>query len=202
MTFKNFTNLTLINQTLNMNSIKTFFPSIQGCIKDNNAFYCKYSSFLVVCGFICHLCVFPSIIFRMSQLSKIFRNQYNLSFLWLCSIILIPLIDLLELMIQGNNQIYSILIGLLICVYIVMGLFAMLKYMRYYSISGASYQNGMTIIFCICIYSLIMFARIWTKKALSKYPDLNHYSPMAFYLSNTYFFLYYFVYGLFGTVQV
>jgi len=196
------TNLTLGNQTVISRRMNTFFPSIDGCLKVNNHLYCSYSAFLVVCGYVFHLCVFPALILRMSQLAKIFRNQYNISFLWLCSILLIASIDLLEFVIEDNNQIYSILIVMLICVYFVMGLTAMLKYMRYYSINGASYQNGMTIIFSICIFSLILFARIWTKNTLSKYPNINQSSPATFYLSNTYFFLYYFVYSLFGTVQV
>lgn len=196
----NSSNLTSISQTIVQ--MNTFFPSIDGCLRNNNKHYCNYSSFLVVCGYICHLCVFPAIILRMSQLAKIFRNQYNISFLWLCSILLISCIDLLEFIIEGNNQIYSILIVTLICVYFVMGLTAMFKYMRNYSINGASYQNGLTMVFSICIFSLILFARIWTKNTLSKYPNINKNSPTTFYLSNTYFFLYYFVYCLFGTVQV
>ncbi len=198
----NLTNLTISNQTVISGRINTFFPSIDGCLQDNTQFFCNYSAFLVVCGYICHLCVFPAIILRMSALAKIFRNQYNISFLWLCSILLMACIDLLEFILVGNNQIYSMLIVTLICFYFIIGLVALIKYMQYYSINGTSYQNVLTIVFSICTFSLILFARIWTRNTLSKYPKVNQYSPAIFYLSNTYFFLYYFVYSLFGTVQV
>ena len=195
-------NSTTNNQALATLRINTFFPSLGGCLKYNNYALCNYSSLMVVCGHIIQLCVFPALIFRMSNLTKRFRNQYNISFLWLCSILLISSIDLLEFIIVGNGQIYTSLTVILISIYFVLGLVTIMKYMRNYSINAVSYQNGITMIFSLCIFSLIFFARIWSSRTLSKFPNLSHDSPTAFYLLNTYFFLYYFVYVMFATVQV
>ena len=65
-------NSTPNNQALATLRINTFFPSLGGCLKYNNYALCNYSSLMVVCGHIIQLCVFPALIFRMSNLTKRF----------------------------------------------------------------------------------------------------------------------------------
>lgn len=190
------------NESFSNSSMNFLFPSTAQCLSKNPNAYCNYASFLVICGYLCHFCVFPSLLFRMKQLSNRFKNQYSISFLWLCSILLVTCIDLLEFMLVWDNQIYSIYIMIIIIFYFFACLLTILRYMRFHSMKSTSFQNGLAVVFSICILFLVMFARIWSNRQFSKFPSIGKDSPWAFHLLNTYFFLYYFVYVMFASVQV
>lgn len=179
-----------------------FLVSIEECKKNNPSFYCKYSAFLILCGYLCLLSVFPLMLNRMNKLGKRFRNQYNISFLWLCSIALMFSIDLLEFILNGDPNLYSMAIIATIIVCILFCFITIASYMRNYSIEGSAYRNGLTIFFSISIFIIVFLGRLWSKSRLQKFPNIDQQSPNSYHMLNTHFFLFYFVYVLFASVQV
>jgi hypothetical protein len=180
-----------------------FFPSTDTCYENKTKFFCNYASILIFGGYFLHMFIFPLIILRMKDLKTRFRNQYSISILWLCSITLMTSIDLIEFILVGDRRVFSIFIVLFVCVYFVACILAVVIYMRNYANDGTHYQNALAILFSTCVFLIILFARIWSHKTLLKYSvKSKETTPFAFYILNTYFFLYYFVYVLFASVQV
>ena len=89
------------------------------CKKKFTLSYCNYSAFVILIGYVLNTIVIPLILFKIIQLKTKFRNQYNLSLMWICSILIIALIDLIEYIATGNGKIYSTGIILTQCVFIV-----------------------------------------------------------------------------------
>lgn len=199
------------NDTEKLNNIFDFmntnfnllFPSTNTCHEHKTRFFCNFAAILIFFGYILQMSIFPLIILRMKTLKTRFRNQYSISILWLCSIALMTSIDLIEFILVGDQRVFSIFIVIFICVYFIACIFAIGFYMRNYANDGTHYQNALAILFSACVFLIILFARIWSHKTLLKYSvKSKETTPFAFYVLNTYFFLYYFVYVLFGTVQV
>jgi hypothetical protein len=209
LTLKNETNYRNETQKINMfdfmnTSFNLILPSTDTCSEyKTSRLYCNFSSVLVFCGYLMQVFIFPLIILRMNQLKTRFRNQYSISILWLCSIALMTSIDFIEFILVGDPRVFSIFIAIFICVYFVSCLFSIGIYMKNYSNDGTHYQNALAILFSSCVFLIILFARIWSHKTLLKYSiKTKETTPFAFHVLNTYFFLYYFVYFLVGTVQV
>lgn len=78
-----------------------------------------------------------------------------------------------------------------------------MQFCRHHSIGEPAYYRGIVVIsFSVCLFILILIARIWSQKSLSKFPDIDKFSPVSFHIINTYSFLYFFIYALFASVQV
>ena len=102
-----------------ISKINFLFIATDECTRNYSKSYCTFSALIVLCGYLCFMCIMPLVIYRLMQLKTKFRNQYNLSLLWMCSILLIGLIDLTEFIAIGNGKIYSIVIIFIQCVFIV-----------------------------------------------------------------------------------
>ena len=69
--------------------------------------------------------------------------------------------------------------------------------------SDSSYYRALiTVGFSAALFILILIARIWSQKNLSRFPDIDQVTPVGFHLINTHIFLYYFIYAMFASVQV
>jgi hypothetical protein len=78
-----------------------------------------------------------------------------------------------------------------------------IQFTRYDSLNGPSYFKAViTISFSLCLFVLILIARVWSKKSFSKISDIDQLSNVSFHILNTYFFFYYFIYAMFASVQV
>lgn len=88
------------------------------CTLQYSKSYCYYSAFIVLCGYVLQMTLMPFILHRITQLKNKFRNQYSLSLLWICSILIMALIDLIEFIAIGNGKIYSNGIILIQCIFI------------------------------------------------------------------------------------
>jgi hypothetical protein len=201
-------NITANRSSSDSNDANFLLVSIDACSKEKPKFFCHFASFLILIGYLLHLSVFPTIFFKMKKLSSEFAKSYNLSFLWLCTILLINIIDLLEFIIIGDKRVFSILIVFIICFNVLFCLLTIIEYMRNYATEGTFYRNCLATIFSVCLFLIILFARLWSNKNLInfsrkyKISTSSSESSLMFYVINTHFFLYYFVYGLFGTVQI
>lgn len=194
-----------LNQSLNLSigsrisKINFFLVSTRECIENSPSVYCNYSASLITFGHICLLFYFPLMFFRMNKLDNRFRNQYNVSLLWLCSLILIFSIDLLEFSITHNPNIYSMVIISTTILNIILGFIFTFKYLKTYSKDGVFFKQILTIAFTICVFIIIFIARVISKKSLLK---IQQYDQETYTKVNTHLFLYYFVYVLFGFSQV
>ena len=182
--------------------VNFIFVSTEYCKTKLNSFNCNYSSLVIFFGYILFFLVIPLTIYRVQQLKFNFRNQYNLNLLWICSILLIALIDFTEFMVATDGRVYSIMIIIALVFYIIGCIILIMRYIRLYSIEGAWLENLLIIIFTISIYVLIIIARVLSKKSLSKATMTELSDPLFYNLLNTHFLIYYFVYVLFATVQV
>ncbi|CAF0876436.1 unnamed protein product [Brachionus calyciflorus] len=134
----------------------------------------------------------------MSKLKKRFRNQYNLSLLWICSFMLIISIDLLEFIIVRDEKVYSLILILILVINLLSGFALIAKYMKTYSKDGSIYKQSLTCGFAIALFIIIIFGRMFTENRLSK---LENYDTKAYRQINTHLFLYYFVFILFSCTQ-
>jgi hypothetical protein len=190
------------NITTQIESADLFFVKTNECLQYFTPSFCNYSAFLILFGYILFMLIWPLTIKRMQFIKKKFRNQYNLNFLWLCSIMLIICIDLSEYVIAGDGYIYSNCITLINCFQIFLGVFTLIKYMEYNVIDGRSMQNLMSILFSIIFLLIMVIARLWTRRILSRVKQVEKLTSFDYYILNTHFFLYYIVYSLFACVQV
>lgn len=102
-----------------ISKVNIFLVSTDECTRKYSKLYCYYSSFLVLCGYLCNMSAIAFILHRITQLKTKFRNQYSLNLLWLCSILLIALIDIIEFIATGNGKVYSAGIIFIQCLTIV-----------------------------------------------------------------------------------
>ena len=120
----NNTNLTVLNSTkwpsfsFDISKINFLLISADECKRKLSLSYCYYAAFVVLVGYVLNALIVPFILFRIMQLKTKFKNQYNLSLLWMCSILIMALIDLIEYVATGNGKIYSTGIILIQCVFI------------------------------------------------------------------------------------
>lgn len=170
--------------------------------RNNGSAYCSYAVFIILLAYIANLFVWPFLLVRMRKLNKKFRNQYNISLLWLCSIFLMFSIDLIELFLIADGHLYSMLICAILLVYLVILGMTIFNYFRNYSIDGTFVRNVMTLFFTVCMFVIVFTGRYLSMKSLAKYPDLDQISPISFHIINTHFFLYFFIYVIFAIVQV
>lgn len=194
-----------LNESLNL-SIETglsklnfFLVSTQTCQKLNPIAYCKYSSSLITIGHICLSFFFPVMLYQMRKLKKHFRNKYNLSFLWICSMILIFSIDLLEFLITKDRNLYSMIIISTTLFNIILGFIFAYQFIQIYLKDGIVYNQLLIAGFSFSLFVIIFFARLFTKNSLLK---ITQYDQKTYTKVNTHLFLYYFVYALFGFAQV
>lgn len=103
-----------------ISSVYFFLIATDKCTRNYSSSYCYYSSFVVLCGYLCNMSAIGFVLYRLLQLKTKFRNQYNLTLLWLCSILLVALIDIIEFISTGNGKIYSSAIILIQCILIVL----------------------------------------------------------------------------------
>jgi hypothetical protein len=183
-------------------SLNFLFVSTEYCLTKNGPSYCNYAVFIILLAYITNLFVFPILLVRMRNLNKKFRNQYNISLLWLCSIFLMFSIDLIEFFLVADGHLYSVIICIILFIYLVSCGLTIFNYFRNYSIDGTFVRNVMTIFFTVCVFFIVFTGRYLSQKALTKYPDLDRISPISFHIINTHFFLYFFIYVLFAIVQV
>lgn len=194
-----------LNQSLNMSAetslskLNFFLVSIQKCSKINHVVFCKYSSSLITIGHICLSFFFPLMLFQMRKLENRFRNQYNLSFLWICSIILIFSIDFLEYFITNDRNLYSMVIISTTFINIILGFIFAYQFTKVYLKDGFVLKQLLIAAFSVSLFVLIFFSRLFTKKNLLK---ITQYDQKTYTKVNTHLFLYYFVYVLFGFAQV
>ncbi|RNA40961.1 hypothetical protein BpHYR1_044484 [Brachionus plicatilis] len=154
-----------------------FLVSIQKCSESNPTVYCKYSASLITFGHLCLLFYFPLMFYRMSKLGNRFRNHYNLSFLWLCSLILMFSIDILEFLVTHDQNLYSMVIISATILNITLGFIFSFKYIRTYSKNGAIYKQILTIAFSVSLFVIIIVARVITRKSLLK---INKYDQETY----------------------
>jgi len=102
-----------------ISNINFLFIATDACTNTYSKSYCSFSALIVVCGYLCFMFIMPLILYRLMQLKTKFRNQYNTSLLWICSILLIGLVDLTEFIAIGNGKIYSTIIIFIQCIFIV-----------------------------------------------------------------------------------
>ena len=182
--------------------LKMLFISTSHCERDYSSAYCGFAAFIISLGYLSGLFVFPFMLYRMRQLKKKFRNQYNISLLWLNSIMLVFLIDLIEYFLTHDGTIYSSFIILSLLVYIATCVMTIALYVRDYSVEGTLFGNVLIICFTNFLFALVFISRILSQKSLAKFPDIDQRSAVSFHIINTHFFMYYFVYVLFASVQV
>lgn len=146
--------------------------------------------------------VFPFLLHRMRVLTKKFRNQYNISLLWLASIALVFSIDLIEFFLIHDGNLYSAGIAFFQLITLFTCLLSMIQYFRHYSSDGSLVRNIMIVCFMVTTFLITFIGRILSKKSMSNYPNIDQVSPISFHIINTHFFLYYFIYMVFAIVQV
>ncbi len=189
------------NQFL-QSSINFLFVTTDYCRTKNSNAYCNYSVFIIFLGYMSIMLVFPFLLHRMRQLNNKFRNQYNISLLWLASISLVFSIDLIEFFLVHDGRLYSAgnatfqLVSLITC------LLTMIQYFRNYSSVGSLARNILILLFMIITFIVAFTGRILSKKSMSNFPNLDQISPISFHIINTHFFFYFFIYGVFAIVQV
>jgi hypothetical protein len=188
--------------TQQIESADLFFVKTKECLHHFTPSFCNYSAFLILTGYILFMLVWPFTIKRMQFIKNKFRNQYNLNFLWLCSIILIICIDLSEYVISGDGYVYSHCITLINCFQIFLGVLTLVKFMEYNVIDGRSFQNMMSLLFSLIFLIIMIVARLWTRRILSRVKHIEKLTAFDYYILNTHFFLYYIVYSIFACVQV
>lgn len=204
-----------VTTTFNLNSLSTdgthdflpssvnfVFVSIDYCLTKNSSTYCNYSAFIILLGYITNAFIFPFILHRMHKLNTKFRNQYNVSLLWLCSIFLVFSIDIIEFLLINDGNLYSVSICVLQIIYLITLGLTIISYFRNYTIDGRFVRNLMTIMFTIIVFVVTFIGRYLSMKNLKEYPDLDQISPISFHIINTHFFLYFFIYVVFAIVQV
>ncbi len=189
------------NQFL-QSSINFLFVSTDYCQTKNSNSYCNYSVFIILLGYMSIMFVFPFLLHRMRQLSKKFRNQYSISFLWLASICLIFSIDLIEFFLIHDGRLYSAGIAIFQLISVFTCLLTTVHYFRNYSSDGSLARNILIVLFTIITFIVAFIGRFLSKKSMSNYPYLDQLSPISFHIINTHFFFYFFIYVLFAIVQV
>ena len=182
-------------------AMQFLFVSIETCAKTNRRAYCHYASFLILLGYVCHMFVFPLLVMRMRELKSRFRNQYNLSFLWLCCMLLMTAIDILEFTLSLDARLFSVAIFGFATFFFVACLTTMLVYMRRYSSDGSFRQNSVAMVFTIFFFIAIVIVRLSASTSTSTKwsKSKSKTGSLAWYLV---FFGYFLVYCGFATVQV
>ena len=162
--------------------------------------YCNYASFMILLGFVLQMLVMPLVISRVRALGARFRNQYNISFFWLCSIALTVYIDLLEYVFSYDGHVQSKAITLVNCIYFVLAVWMLFEYWRYYDVEGtnSSWIHFLSMLFSLCLAVLIGISRVWAYRHADGSADTN----LANRAIKSYTFLYYWVYAIFGFTQV
>ena len=155
---------------------------------------------MVLLGYVLQMIVLPLVISRIRALGARFRNQYNLSFFWLCSIALTIYIDLLEYVFSYDGHVQSKAITLVNCVYFVLAIWMLFEYWRYYDAEGmnSSWIHFLSTLFSIGLAVLIGISRGWAYKHADGSSDTILVSKAI----KSYTFLYFWVYAIFGFTQV
>ena len=182
--------------------VNIFFLSTEYCLTKYSSSYCNYSVFIILMGYFCSMLVFPLLLHRMRKLTRQFRNQYNICFPWLCSIFLVFSIDIIEFFLINDGQVYSVTICLLQVGYLTALLLTIIQYFRHYSIDGSLVRNIMMLLLTVIMFFLALIGRILSKRTLSNFPNIDQISPISFHILNMHFFIYFFIYVFFATVQV
>lgn len=181
-------------------SMNIFLVNTNDCRNYNDNRYCVYSALLVTFGHLLYTSAFFFILLRINRLQERFRNQYNLSFLWLLSILSIAFVDLLEYTVSDDVYLYSKFIILLVIVQMFLLLMIIYKYLVFNYIHTNIFWNFiMKIIFTIVLFVLLIIGRLWSSAKLSKFNEVN---ARMYRLLNTHTFMYFFVYIMFGCVQL
>lgn len=185
-----------------LTDVNFFFISTEYCLTKYSSSYCNYSVFIIFMGYLCSMLVFPFLLNRMRKISREFRNQYNISFPWLCSIFLVFSIDIIEFFLINDGQVYSVAICLLQIAYLTALLLTIIQYFRNYSIDGSLVRNIMMLLLTVIMFVLALVGRVLSKRTLTNFPNIDQISPISFHILNMHFFIYFFIYVFFATVQV
>ncbi len=133
----NYSNSTITNTTtrlvekifsFDISKINFLLIATDECKRKFSKSYCNYSAFVVLIGYVLNTIVLPLILFKIMQLKTKFRNQYNLSLMWMCSILIMALIDLIEYIAIGNGKIYSTGIILIQCVFVAISIVSRISF--------------------------------------------------------------------------
>jgi hypothetical protein len=184
-------------------NVNFLLVSVTGnCLPTESPFYCYYLALLILLGHALNSTIFPLTLYRMHQLGVKFRNQYNVSFMWMCALLLASSIDLLEYVIAGDGQVYSISIVVFVLLYSVASISAIAVYFQNFAVHGTRYKNGMTFLGTVGLFVVIVIARIWSQLSLEKAVLVKSGNNKSSGLHNGHFVLYYFVYAMVGGAQV
>ena len=197
---KNSTPSTTSNGSDTDSSINFWLVFVDKCEGRFGHVYCNYAALMVLIGFFLQMMVMPLVISRIRALGARFRNQYNLSFIWLCSIVLTIYIDLIEYMFSYDGHIQSKMITFVNCVFFVLAIWMLFEYWRFYDVVGMnnSWIHFIWTLFSLCLAVLIGIARVWAYK----HTDENTDEKLANKAIKSYTFLYFWVYVIFGFTQV
>jgi hypothetical protein len=189
---------------IKVSSVNAFLISTNECTKSSSIYYCNYVASIILIGYLMHLAVFPLTLLRMKQLKKKFRNQYNLSLVWLCSLLLMSFIDILEYIVTGDANLFSYFIVLVQCFYFFACLMTIFIYVRYYEVNGAQHQNVFKLAVTFILFLIIIFTRIWTSSLESNKNSSEKLSPGLFTYTGklAHFYVYYVIYVVFALCQV
>jgi hypothetical protein len=183
------------NSTNNQQSSFNFFLlATDECLLRSNKSFCNYIAFIVVISQFLFTFVFPFIWYRLRVLNQNYRNQYNLSFVWLLSIFALISIDIIEFLLFRNGQIYSVtiiffnvcqLIGCSLCI---------MRFRRVYA--DFDKQNNFKILITI---GFIVFVLITRVLIVNYSKDSENAS---FYTVNNNLLLYFVIFSVFSMLQV
>jgi hypothetical protein len=179
---------------IQVEDINIFLVSVAKCIPNDSEFYCYYVAFIILLGYALNNFIFPLTLYRMHQLKSKFRNQYNVSFLWMCALLLSSAIDILEYVVAGDGQVYSIVIVVFLLWYFMTCLTTIVCYFQSYAVDGTRYRNVMTLLITLLFFLATALARQWSQWSLEK-----RVKPR---LSHGHFMFYFVVYATIGGAQV
>lgn len=180
-----------------------FLISSLQCQIFNSRSYCVYSTFLILISHVLFCIAFALTVYRMNQLVERFRNQYNLSLIWLLSIVLIFSIDILEFIVVGDPYIYSKLTIGLICASACLLITICLRHLELNRFSDPQfYRNIITIAFVGALFILIVISRMWSNRNMNKLSNIDKQSKKVYRALNLHQVLYYLVLLMFASVQI
>lgn len=176
-----------------------FFVHTDECVhvEGNSSAYCHYVAFIIFLGYLFSLLVLPLTLNRMHTLKNKFRNQYNLSFNWLCALLLVSAIDLMEFMMSRDSRVFSIFIVLILTGYFFLSILTLISHFNVTAINGTRRTNMISISASVVVFLAIVILRLLSKTIQG---EVNLEGHRRFNLIK--FMPYYLVYAFLGGVQV
>lgn len=126
--------------------------------------------------------------------------RYNLSLLWLYSILLIYCIDMLEFIVVGDAYVHSKFSIIVVCLSLCLIVSLCLRYIDLNKRNDPQfYRNMIGLCFTLCFFAIIVFTRVWLSRW---YRPKNARDSDRGVRDSTYYFLYQIVLLMFSTVQL